>query len=208
MTRSYLYSGLSSIENPDAGSGAAIASNISIPQYYFSTYFKIPNYNQGPTPYCGPLSALQILRYKRYNELNLIRNLIREMYIPGSGTNIWRLARSLRSRLRFNYVVSPVTSVSNYIFKHFLTVAGSRMPIDNLVRIYPKRLGRYRAYHSGHFIDSSGIKLGVYSKLIYVTDTYQEYVSGGPSGTLGPQWVPLSQMYWAVRYHPLHSVVY
>ncbi|RJQ52001.1 MAG: hypothetical protein C4521_11475 [Actinobacteria bacterium] len=211
-----LYESLAALEDSATVTEPATGSLISadskttaVSGYWAFACFKIPNYSQGQTPYCGPFSALQILRYRRYWEPNLLKNLISEMYIPGKGSSIYRLAYSLRKRLRYPYVVSKVPSVYNYMVKHILTVGQDKMPIDNLVRIYPRQLGRYKAYHAGHYIDSSGYALSLYSRhLLYITDTYQEYVYGKASGTLGPQWVSLSQMYWGVRRHPLQSVVF
>jgi hypothetical protein len=178
--------------------------------YYISAWFKIPNYNQGQTPYCGPFSALQILRYKRYSEYNLLKNLINEMYVSGQGTDIYRLAKSLRRRIRYGYYVSTVANASRYAYMHRQTVGVDRMPIDNLVRIYAGKLGKYRKYHRGHFIDSNGYYFSMVrpAHFLYITDTYQEYVNGVASGTLGPQWVSFYQMYYAVRYHPRQSVVW
>lgn len=178
--------------------------------WYEASHFKIPNYNQGSSPYCGPFSALQILRYKKYSESSLLQNLIREMYIPGQGSSIYRLALSLRKRLRYAYYPGTVTSSSDYAGKHRRTVGKDRMPIDNLVRIYAGQLGKYRRYHSGHYIDSSGYYFSMYKalQLLYTTDTYQEYLNGQASGTLGPQWVSFYQMYRGVRYHPLKKVVW
>lgn len=180
------------------------------PPYYIYTYFAIPNYNQGRTPYCGPFSALQILRYRRYSEPSLLANLIKEMYVSGQGTNIYKLAGSLRKRLRYAYYASPVLSSAHYAYMHARTVGVDRMPIDNLVRIYAGKLGRYRQYHGGHFIDSNGYYFSLYrpAHYVYVTDTYQEYVNGIASGTLGPQWVSFFQMYRAITYHPRRSVVW
>lgn len=194
----------------DPSDPAAITNGFTpmITRVYANTYFKIPNYNQGNTPYCGPFSALQILRYKRYNEYGLIGNLIREMYISGCGSSIYKLCGSLNRRLNYIYIVSTVTNIANYVYKHFLTVGRDRMPIDNLVRIYPLKLGKYRAYHAGHFIDSSGYSINNWKNMLYITDTYQEYFKGTASGTLGPQWVSMIQMYQAVRAHPLQKVVY
>lgn len=173
------------------------------------TWFKIPNYNQGQTPYCGPFSALQILRYKRYSEYNLLQHLINEMYVAGQGSNIYRLAQSLRTRLKYPYWPGSVVTPVDYGFKHILTVGRDRMPIDNLVRIYGGRLGRYRRYHSGHYIDSSGYAFDASRHaVLYITDTYQEYVNGTSSGTLGPKWVSFAQMYFGVMLHPQRKVVW
>lgn len=190
----------------DIASSESIIST-PIPKFPLYVGFKIPNYNQGATPYCGPFSALQILRYKRYYEPNLLRNLIREMYIKGRGSNIYYLAWSLRKRLRYPYYPLRVYTPADYAYKHLFTVAVDRMPIDNLVRIYSGQLGKYRRYHSGHYIDSNGAWFDWSRRYLYITDTYQEYAYGTASGTLGGQWVSFLQMYYGVRRHPLQRVV-
>jgi len=187
----------------------SLATPSVIPATMWYCAVKLPCYDQKRTPYCGPFSTYQILRYMGSSEPDLMKHLISEMYIPGQGSSIYRLARSLNKRLYFTYMVSDVGSATDYAYKHVVDIRNHKMPLDNLVRIQGGKFGHYQHYHAGHFLDSNGYYFDSARRFGYIlaTDTYNERNESG-GHTLGPHWIPFWQMHRGVVLHPRHKVVW